>query len=240
MGRVVDFSRLASSAPTSGVGVAPFTGGEMRELAAEHIRIAAGGRWTSSVPAGSDRYLFSIGGNAAISAGSDRREMPMQSFATLSEGVAYTVTAGDSPVEIVAVTAPPADGARKLAGFTGTLAVAERRREAVVSVPEQRKTRVYFCGHQHGAHTERGHAMIVGYEAGTETALHHHPNAESIFVMLDGACRFIVDGTPVVVSPGQAACFATNDRHGLTTAPGHTSASFLEFHIPAAFTTVKT
>jgi quercetin dioxygenase-like cupin family protein len=81
--------------------------------------------------------------------------------------------------------------------------------------------------------------MIVIYAKDTATRLHHHPNAESMFVPLDGALQFTVNGEQVKVTPGQAAYFAMNDTHGLHVAPGHAGASFLEFHIPAAFTTVR-
>ena len=42
-----------------------------------------------------------------------------------------------------------------------------------------------------------------------------------------------------VLGKSEAAYFAMNDTHGLHVAPGHPGASFLEFHIPAAFTTVR-
>jgi hypothetical protein len=48
-----------------------------------------------------------------------------------------------------------------------------------------------------------------------------------------------VNGEQVVVAPGQAAYFGINDIHGLRVADGHDGASFLELHIPAAFTAVK-
>ena len=81
--------------------------------------------------------------------------------------------------------------------------------------------------------------MIVVYAKDTVTGLHHHPNAESMFVPLDGALAFTVNGAQTTVAPGQAAYFAINDTHGLRFAAGHSGASFLEFHIPAAFTTVR-
>jgi quercetin dioxygenase-like cupin family protein len=81
--------------------------------------------------------------------------------------------------------------------------------------------------------------MIVEYEADTETVMHYHPNAESMFVVLTGDIRFVVDGAPTVLRRGQAAYFPMNNAHALRCAAGTTSASFLEFHIPGAFTTVK-
>jgi quercetin dioxygenase-like cupin family protein len=81
--------------------------------------------------------------------------------------------------------------------------------------------------------------MIVVYDKDTVTRLHHHPNAESMFVVLDGALRFTVNGAEVVVEPGQAAYFGMDDPHGLRVADGRDGASFLEFHVPAAYTTVR-
>jgi quercetin dioxygenase-like cupin family protein len=78
--------------------------------------------------------------------------------------------------------------------------------------------------------------MIVLYDKDTVTGLHHHPNAESMFVMLEGALQFTVNGEPVVLTPGH---FGLNDRHALRVADGASSASFLEFHIPAAYSTVR-
>ena len=57
-------------------------------------------------------------------------------------------------------------------------------------------------------------------------------------MVLDGAIQFTVNGMPEVVKPGQAAIFGSNDRHSLRAADGVTAASFLEFHIPAGYTTV--
>ena len=81
--------------------------------------------------------------------------------------------------------------------------------------------------------------MIVIYEKDTVTDLHHHPNAESMFVILEGAVAFTVNGEQVVAKPGQAALFGCNDQHGLRVAGGLSGASFLEFHIPGAFVTVR-
>jgi quercetin dioxygenase-like cupin family protein len=138
---------------------------------------------------------------------------------------------------MVRVLAPP-NGSRGLAGFAGKLRVAERRTTPIVDIPAEKKRRIYFVGHG-AAHSARGHAMIVVYAKDTVTGLHHHPNAESMFVPLDGALTFTVNGEQVGVAPGQAAYFAMNDKHGLRVADGHSGASFLEFHIPAAFTTVR-
>lgn len=238
MGRVVTFAELQGSSTGDGVTAAPITASETKEFTAELIRIAPGKQWSARAPKGSDCYLFALTPGAAISSGNGRVPLPAQSFATVQEGESFAIgNDAAAAVEIVKVIAPP-QARGDLPGFTGKLKVAERASTPVVPVPEERKQRIYFVG-GHGAKSERGHAMIVVYDGQTHTPLHHHPNADSLFVLLDGAVEFIVNGEKVVVTPGQAACFPAKDRHGLHTAPGHAGASFLEFHIPAAFTTVK-
>jgi mannose-6-phosphate isomerase-like protein (cupin superfamily) len=239
MGRVVTFAQLPTRAIADGVSRAAITQGETREMAAELIRIDPAKRWTAGAPQGSDCYLFMLEGAATISADGIRHPLPRQTFATVQEGVEFAIqNEGRSPAQIVQVLAPPSPNARLLAGFQEKINVAERARTPAIALPEQKKQRLYFVGH-HGAQSERGHAMIVVYEKDTVTGLHQHPNAESMFVVLDGALRFSVNGKQAMIEPGQAVYFGMNDSHGLRVADGHAGASFLEFHIPAAFTTVR-
>ena len=237
MGRVVTFAQLTRQ-KSDGVGTAAITRDDVREMSASYVRVDAGKRWNDHVPDGSDCYLFVLNGSGAIASEDTRHVLSAQSFATIAEGRAFAVeNNGADPLEMVRVLAPP-NGGRGLPGFHGKLRVAERRTTPIVDIPEEKKRRIYFVGHG-AAHSERGHAMIVVYAKDTVTRLHHHPNAESMFVPLDGALEFTVNGEQVKVAPGQAAYFAMNDTHGLHVAPGHSGASFLEFHIPAAFTTVR-
>jgi hypothetical protein len=60
MGQTVTFADLPYRETTTGVKRAPMTGAEMKELAAEVIRLAPGARLIESVPAGADRYLFTF------------------------------------------------------------------------------------------------------------------------------------------------------------------------------------
>ena len=238
MGRVVTFAQLPPQA-SDGVSTAAITRGDVTEMEAAFVRIAAGKRWSSTVPDGSDCYLFVLAGNGAIAVGGDRHPLSPQAFATVAERQAFTIdNDGATPLDLVRVLAPPAPNGRRLAGFDQRLRVAERGKTPIVDVPNEKKRRIYFVGHG-AAQSARGHAMIVVYAKDTVTGLHHHPNAESMFVPLDGALQFTVNGAQVEVAPGQAAYFAINDTHGLHVADGHSGASFLEFHIPAAFTTVR-
>ena len=236
MGKVVTFSELPASKVADGIDSAPIKA-DVKEMSAEMVRIAPGKRWTATAPRGSDCYLFMLGGAGTVSAAGDEHRFPTQAFATVEEGVEFSVDNGASaPAEVVKVVAPPRPN--DLAGFTGGLSVIERGKAPVLKIPQDHKTRIYFVDDE-AAKSQRGHAMIVVYDKETVTSMHMHPNAESMFVVLDGAIQFTVNGKEEVVKPGQAAIFGSNDRHGLRAADGVTAASFLEFHIPAAYTTVK-
>jgi mannose-6-phosphate isomerase-like protein (cupin superfamily) len=240
MGQVVTFADLKLTSAGEGVGVAPITHGETKEMAAEYIRIAPGRRWQSRVPERVDCYIFSVAGSGTIGGKDGNHKLPTQTFATVQQDTPFTIENTDAaPLEIVKVVAPPQPAKEStLSGFQGGMEVAERAKTEVVPVPEERKKRIYFVG-SHGAPSDRGHGMIVVYDGQTNTPLHYHPNADSMFVLLDGAVEFTIDNRPVVVKPGQAAYFPTGDKHALHTADGYSGASFLEFHIPAAFSTVK-
>jgi len=236
MGRVVNFAEMPMQQAADGAARATITP-DAREMAAEIVRIAPGKRFAASVPRGSDGYLFGLTGTTELSAGTQRHRVEPHSFAIVEEGTDVTLdNIGTTPAELVWVIAPPQPNGR--AGFRGSIRVAARENAPTVAVPEQKKTRIYFVDPA-AARSERGHAMIVGYEPDTVTGLHHHPDAESLFVVLDGALAFTVDGAQKIVRPGEAAWFGCNDPHGLRATEGCAAASFLEFHIPAAYTTVK-
>jgi mannose-6-phosphate isomerase-like protein (cupin superfamily) len=236
MGRVVTFTDLSYGEAAAGVTRAPITGAEMKEMSAEVIRLAPAAALTEAVPTGSDRYLFTLTGGVVVSGAGSEQAVPEEAFVTVQEGTRLTVSNPGGPEAIViGVLAPPTGGT--LAGFSGGIAVAARATTAVHDIPEEKKRRIYFVGKQ-AARSERAHAMIVLYVKDTVTGLHMHPNAESLFVLLSGRTRFTVDGRDVIVGRGQAAYFPAGDRHGLRVAEGD-GVSFLEFHVPAGFTTVR-
>ena len=237
MGQVVTFSQLPASPIADGIASAPIKA-DVKEMAAELVRIEPGKRWTDTAPRGSDLYLFTLNGAATIAAAGDERRMPTQAFATVQEATEFTINnASTAPADVVKVIAPPQPEGRSLKGFGDGLSVIERGNAPMKVLPQDHKTRLYFVDKE-AAHSERAHAMIVVYDKDTMTRMHMHPDAESLFVVLDGAIQFTVNGKDEVVKPGQAAIFGSNDRHGLRAADGVTAASFLEFHIPAAYTTV--
>jgi mannose-6-phosphate isomerase-like protein (cupin superfamily) len=239
MGRVVTFAHLPMNEITAGIDSASITSGETQEMAAEYIRVAPGRRWTATAPRGSDCYWFMLDGTSAISAADHQYHFPTQAFAVVQEGIEFAVESkGGAPARIINVIAPPQPSGRSTAGFTGKIAVVERAEAPMLDLPDEKKRRIYFVDDD-AVKSQRGHAMIVLYEKDTVTGLHQHPNAESIFVMLEGALQFTVNGESVVLRPGQAVYFGLNDQHGLRVADGASSASFLEFHIPAAYSTVR-
>jgi mannose-6-phosphate isomerase-like protein (cupin superfamily) len=184
-------------------------------------------------------YLFMVDGTCAISAADRRYRFPAQAFAVVQEGIEFSVENDSSvPASIIKVITPPQSDGRSTPGFTGKIAVTQRAEAPIFDLPDEKKTRIYFVDDD-AIKSQRGHAMIVVYDKDTATGLHHHPNAESMFVMLEGALQFTVNGEPVVLTPGQAVYFGLNDQHGLRVADAASSASFLEFHIPAAYSTVR-
>lgn len=234
MGRVVTFADLPYR-EAAGVKRAAITGPEMKEMAAEVIRLAPRATLAEAVPAGSDRYLFTLSGSVTASAGGARHPVVEQGFVTVQEGTRFAVeNSSGSEATLISVLAPPSGGVRP--GFTGGLAVAARATTPVHDVREELKRRIYFVGKE-AVSSERAHAMIVEYEKDTVTNMHMHPNADSMFVFLSGKTRFTVNGQDVVVGPGQATYFPAGDRHGLRTAEGEVS--FLEFHIPDGYATVR-
>lgn len=239
MARVVTLAELPGESVGPGVVSASVTGGQTRWMEAEILTLAAGAAFEETVPEGSDCYLFVVRGAARLTVDGESHDLPLQAAAVVQEKTAFSVAnAFDGASQVLRVIAPPEGAATALEGFTGGVAIRPRSELPLVLVPEQKKKRYYIVSKE-ASKSQRGHAMIVEYERDTVTALHHHPDAESMFVLLEGAIKFVVDGKEVIVKPGDATVFRAGDIHSLRCADGITEAGFLEFHIPAAFTTVK-
>jgi mannose-6-phosphate isomerase-like protein (cupin superfamily) len=235
MGKVVTFSSLPYKDAAAGVKTAPITGDEGKEIQADIIRLAPGAKSSEEVPRGSDRYLFTLRGEASIAGNGTTHALAQDTFVTVQEGVQFTVTnTGKTETELLSVFAPPVGRKNAHAGFTGGIAVAHRSTPPVIPIPDQKKRRIQFVD-KTAAASDRGHAMIVLYEPETVTKLHKHPNAESMFVVLTGKVRFTVNEQDVLIERGQATHFPVGDLHGLRWAEG--DVSFLEFHIPGKFVT---
>jgi quercetin dioxygenase-like cupin family protein len=239
LGRSVTFASLSYKAVAAGVSEAPITNGDLGKMSAQFFRLEPGAKLDTTVPEGSDGYLFMITGAGRIAVDGTEKAIDCESFAAVAERCALSlVNSSKEAAEVVYVLAPPPGSPREHKGLGEPITVTARADAPTTYIADQKKNRRYFVSKE-ASKSERGHAMIVEYENGTETVMHHHPNAESMFVVLTGNIRFVVNGAPIVLERGQAVYFPTNDRHALRCADGTTSASFLEFHIPGAFTTVK-
>jgi len=161
--------------------------------------------------------------------------MGPQTFAIVQEGTGFTLSGGTETARVLSVIVPPPGVKRAPSGFRDSLKVMAVKDLPIVDLPAEKKRRTYLASPS-SVGSERGHAMIVRYTGDTVTRKHHHPNAESMFVMLDGYVTFLVNGKEETLGAGQAVHFPMNDRHGLRSADGH-ELSFLEFHIPGAFVT---
>jgi mannose-6-phosphate isomerase-like protein (cupin superfamily) len=108
MGKVITFAELPYREAGPGVTRAPITGAEMKEMAAEVIRLAPGAQLTESVPAGADRYLFTLTGAATVAGGGASRTLVEESFATIQEGAEFTLgNPGRSEATLISVITPP-------------------------------------------------------------------------------------------------------------------------------------
>lgn len=239
MARVVTLTELQGESVVPGVLRASVTGGQTQWMDADLLTLSPGATFEETAPEGSDCYLFVVSGAARLDVDGEASTLAQQTAAVIEENTRFSIAnIFDGPTQVLRVLAPPKGVASALSGFTGGVAVRPRSELPLVVVPEQKKKRFYIVSKE-ASKSQRGHAMIVEYERDTVTPLHHHPDADSMFLLLEGAITFVVDGKDVVVKPGDATVFRAGDIHALRCAEGVTSAGFLEFHIPAAFTTVK-
>src|SRR5580700_6716337 len=101
MGRVVTFAQLPPET-AAGVSTAAITRGDVTEMEAAFVRIAAGKRWSKTVPDGSDCYLFVLAGSGAIAVGGDRHPLSLQAFATVAERQVFAIdNDGTVPLDLV-------------------------------------------------------------------------------------------------------------------------------------------
>ena len=228
MGKIVDYRAAEAREGTPGVAIVPlvdwFDGVEM---AASILKLGPGARHTAKVPRGSDQYLFVLDGAPSL----DGVALARDSWVLVEEMIDYTLGGAGW---VLSVQAPPPGAGAERPGFRGGTKVMRVADEPEIDLPAEKKRRTYLCNRAIGS--ERGHAMVVRYTGETLTKRHYHPNAESLFVVLDGRVAFTVDGATHVLSRGEAAFFPANNPHGLKSADG-TTLSFLEFHVPGAFET---
>jgi quercetin dioxygenase-like cupin family protein len=233
MGKVVNYRAAEGRETAPGVRQVPlvdwFDGVEMM---ASVLRLGPGARHEGKVPQGSDQYLYMLTGAGRIAAAAGGAALAADDWVLLQEGQEFTIS-GEG--ELLSVVVPPPGAGKSSSGFAQGLKCLRIADQPVVDLPKEKKRRIYLANDKI-AGSNRGHAMIVRYTGDALTPRHHHPNAESLFVVLTGKVAFTVDGQERVLARGEAAFFPTNDSHGLKSADGR-ELSFLELHVPGAFVT---
>ncbi|HEX7055392.1 MAG TPA: cupin domain-containing protein [Burkholderiales bacterium] len=234
---MTDFSKAKYDTVAPGCRRTSLTGGAASEMTAELLQLSPSAKLVQRVPEGADQYFYVLAGGVSLRAnGGEAKGVAQNSFALCQEGTSVEIAAEPGhETQLISVVAPPR-GKSDRRGFTGGLAVLPVSAQPVVDVPEQKKKRIYLATKDVGS-TERAHGMIVVYQADTVTGNHMHPNAESLFVFLEGRAVVTVNGEEVSVGRGQTTFYGTHDKHRLRGADD--GVRFLEFHIPGAYTTVR-
>jgi quercetin dioxygenase-like cupin family protein len=235
MGKIINFAAVEAHSVSPGARVAPLLDRpDAVEMMAAAIRLAPDSRHEAKVPAGSDQYLYVLSGRTRLELDGTGTALAPDNWVILEEGKSFTLQGGAA--ELLSIVVPPPGAGRAGVGFRGGFKAMAANELPVIDLPEEKKRRTYLANKALAAGSERGHAMIVRYTGETLTKKHHHPNAESLFVILSGKVKFLVDGRERVLGRGEAAFFPTDDRHGLRSADGN-ELHFLELHVPGAFNT---
>jgi mannose-6-phosphate isomerase-like protein (cupin superfamily) len=238
MGKLVDYRNAPRASAGRRAAIADITGSEGVKLKAEYIVLEPGGAFERTVAPGCDQHLFVLSGSATVTVsapGSDAQALKYGSFVLVQEGRAFVLEAG-VPCEILSVLTPPPGTHWPVPGFSGGMKVISMHNETVDDVAAAKKQRIYLATHG-TCGSERAHGMIVKYVPETETTLHMHPDAESLFVFLEGETALSVNGERVTGRFGHAAFFPCGDKHDLHGTAGNSY--FLEFHVPGRYTTVR-
>jgi quercetin dioxygenase-like cupin family protein len=202
-------------------------------LAARFVDLPASASYTVAGERGADEYIYVFSGAVSLAGNGKQDELKAGAFAAVHERMEVKLSgkADTAGVLVVSARAPDVDG---VPAGASTMNVDQL---PVVEVPEQLKQRIYLVG-KHAVPSERSHVMVVNYVGDTLTTSHHHPNAESIYFFLKGDALVLANGKEQPVKPGDFVFFAVNDSHGLRSANGG-NMSFLEFHAPSTFSTVR-
>jgi quercetin dioxygenase-like cupin family protein len=237
MGKLVSLAALTYSEIAPGVRTAAISGAELKQMAARAFVLDPGTVLRQQIDEGSDCYLYVLTGNARLAAGTLSRALALDTFATIEETTTYTLTnTGDDIATIVSVATTPGAGGRDGKGFRGGIALSTTADAPKVYTPADNKTRFYFVD-ERAAHSDRGHVTMTVYEKDTVTAVHSHPNADNLFILLTGRGRFHINGEEREAERGDVVYYPAGDLHGVRVSGG--TLSFVEFHAPARFNTLR-
>lgn len=209
-------------------------------MEASLLRVLPGATLPITVPDKSDAYWFVIAGTGTMAEnGGAALPAKPQVFAIAKQGSRVDIAnTGSAPMKLLQLVSPPPGSGVELKGYEGPLKLVPAETVALAHEPENKKKRAYFVGPR-AIPSGRAEGMIVHYEPLTVTRPHFHPDADSIFVILEGALEFTKGREVMTIRPGQAVFINQGHRHGTTVTPGHDGAAFLEFHVPATFQTIQ-
>ncbi|HEY4202411.1 MAG TPA: cupin domain-containing protein [Devosiaceae bacterium] len=208
-------------------------------MQAELLALAPQALCTETVPGTADRYWFVLSGLGKIGDGAHAHALVSRTFAIAPQGATVSITnTGETPLVLVAIVSPLPGSGVEIEGYTGPLHTVRAADVTLADEPQNKKQRAHFVGRK-AIRSGRADGMIVHYVSETVTNPHRHPDADSIFVVLEGALTFVNGREETELRPGQAAFINAGHRHGTRVPQGHAGAAFLEFHVPARFETIQ-
>jgi len=89
-----------------------------------------------------------------------------------------------------------------------------------------------LVGRGAGEATERHSIAHVVIPPGKSSRSHYHPEAEESYYVLRGRARFVLEGEPAIIEPGQIVLIQKNKSHQITNI-GVEDLEFLAFCVPA-------
>lgn len=240
MTTIVNIDGLLAEAPSSGSGVRrPLVATDGTTMQPTIWRLEPGAATGTKLSENSDGYWFVIHGAGTISENGKSQFLQANVFAIAQQGAEIEVrNTTDLPLELLHIVSPPPGSAANISGYQGPLKLVPAESVVLVHEHENKKRRAHFVGPK-AIPSGRADGMIVHYEGETVTPPHFHPDADSIFVILEGALEFTKGREVSTIRPGQAVFINQGHRHGTRVTPGFATASFLEFHVPAKFQTVQ-
>jgi len=239
MTTIADIEDVLTRSPASGGVRHGRIAGDGITMQASLWRVDPGAEALIRIPQTSDGYFFVLTGTGSADDGARPQPLKPAVFAIAAEGSEIRIAndGGDS-LDFLHIVSPPAGSRAVIDGYKGPLKLVPAETVGLAHEPENKKKRAFFVGPK-AIPSGRAEGMIVHYEKDTITRPHFHPDADSIFVILEGELEFTNNREEGTIRPGQAVFINQGHRHGTRVTPGHDRAAFLEFHVPAKFQTIQ-
>ena len=144
MGRIVDYSQVLGG--KDGVSRLPITNEDMKQVAAEFVRVETGSSIEFSSPPDCDGYWFTLRGVGHVTSGDVVKAIKARSFVAVEGGKSARVTnEASEPLELIQILAP-APGGPGVAGFKGGVSVTNFDEISPVFEEDSKKRRFFYVG----------------------------------------------------------------------------------------------